>query len=140
MAFGAPRLTVHRHSRHAAVGAHELACLLSHQPQHLLERVGCIQGERGIGEEARQLTRHLGLSPFVPDGLPSLSQPPLDHLVRGQALEEEVAGRSRHVLCLRRALGCGQRRLQGLLVSDGQVKDAQLLSYRPATELVRDPK
>jgi hypothetical protein len=40
------------------------ARLLGHQPQHLLERVGGVERQRGVREEGRQLTRQPRLAAF----------------------------------------------------------------------------
>ena len=129
------------HRRHAALGAHELACLLGHQPQHLLERVGGVEGERGIGQEGRQLTRHLGLAPFEPRcfaGPPRTPAGPSRTRTgsRGRSHRPPASRCWR----LRRARRSGQQRQQGLLVGDGQVEHAQPPAHRLAPELVRDPE
>ena len=60
-----------------------------------------VEGQGGVGEKARELARELGLAAFVEDLLASLPEAPLDHLVRRQAFEEEVAGRAHDALDLR---------------------------------------
>ena len=128
-----------RHRGHAAVGSHELARLLGHQPQHLLERVVGVEGQRGVREEGRQLARQLGLAAFEQGGLPGLRESALDHLERGEALEEEVAGRARDGAATSAASeASSERRQQRLLVGDGQVEHAELPAHRLARELVRD--
>ena len=72
--LGAPRQAWRRDRGDAAVGTDELARLLGDQLEHLLERVVGVEGERGVGEEARQLPRQLGLAAFVEDLLPRLAE------------------------------------------------------------------
>ena len=57
------------------------------------QRFRRLEGQRGVREEGRQLPRQLGLAALERGGLLGLGEPALDHLERGEALEEEVAGR-----------------------------------------------